>query len=160
LVLGAGDGSARAAALRLSALGAAVVAAGPEVDDAVATAGLIAASGGTVRVIEAKAPPLCGADLLHQAASALEPPTDALVAEAAFETAAAAAAAADDLAARLPHGALVFVVPRAGVGEERSAAERIAARFAPVAAPPFAAPASDSDALPRADEPSPGPPSP
>jgi hypothetical protein len=127
LVVGAGERTARATALRLAAHGAAVVAAGPHPDDVVTTAGLVAASGGVARVIEAPAPPLLGADLLASAAGALEPPTDAVVSPRAFASDAEASEAARALAAALPPGAGVHLLdPDAPIGPE---AERVAELF-------------------------------
>jgi hypothetical protein len=55
------------------------------------------------------------------------------------------------LGAHAPPGARVVVVGRVRVGEERGAAERIAARLLDETAPPLSA----LEALPRADAPSP-----
>ena len=134
LVLGAGDRAARAAALRLAAHGAAIVAAGPDLGDVVVTAGMVAAAGGVSRVIEGKAPPLEGAELLLEAAATLEPPTDALVAESAFASSAAAWEAAHYLGVQMQKGARVAILPRIPAGQESAAGEKIAARF--VGAPP------------------------
>jgi NAD(P)-dependent dehydrogenase (short-subunit alcohol dehydrogenase family) len=127
LVLGAGERTARATALRLSAHGAAIVAAGPHPHDVVTTAGLVAASGGVARVIEARCPPLPVAELLVAAAAALEPPTDAVVCPRAFASPAAAAEAARDLAAALPASAGVHLLDAdAPIGPE---AERVSELF-------------------------------
>ncbi len=104
LVVGAGDPTARALALHLSALGAAVIAAGPALDAVVVTAGLIAASGGTVRVVETAAPPCGGRALVAAAQEALETPTAAFLSESAFPSAAAVETAARELSAWLPPG--------------------------------------------------------
>ena len=131
LVVGAGDRAAQAAALHLSALGAAVVAAGPSLDGVVVTAGLVAASGGTVRVVERPAPPLASAELVRLATEALEPPTDAVLSAATYATRAAAHEAARELSSLLAPGARVAVLEAVPAGEERAAALRLVARFLP-----------------------------
>jgi hypothetical protein len=97
---------------------------------------MIAAAGGIARVIEGKAPPIDGQPLLLLAAAALEPPTDAVVAESAFPPGPSAWESAHALGSNLPRGARVVVVPR-GVPppDEKAAAERIAAKFLEPRAP-------------------------
>jgi hypothetical protein len=127
LVLGAGGRAAQAAALRLSAHGAAIVAAGPALADVVTTAGLVAATGAVARVVEPPAPPLLGHDLLRAAAAAFEPVTDAVVCPEAFPSPLEAADAARALGASLPEGGRVLVLdPDRGAGAE---AERAARSF-------------------------------
>jgi uncharacterized protein with beta-barrel porin domain len=129
LVLGAGDRAGQAAALHLSALGAALLLAGPELGAIVATAGLIAAAGGTVRVVEDACPPLPIADAHRLASEALEPPSDGVVSTASFPSAAAAKTAFDTLRAHLPAGATVVLLDAVPAGDERAAAERLASAF-------------------------------
>jgi NAD(P)-dependent dehydrogenase (short-subunit alcohol dehydrogenase family) len=129
LVLGAGDRAGQAAALHLSALGAALLVAGPDLGAIVTTAGLIAAAGGTVRVVEEACPPLPIADAYRLATDALEPPSDAVLSAASFTTASAAKAAFDTLRAHLPAGATVVLLSDVPAGDERAAAERLAAAF-------------------------------
>jgi hypothetical protein len=129
LVLGAGDRCAQAVALHLSARGAAVIAAGPVLAPVVSTAGLVAAQGGTVRVVEEAAPPLLGRALLDAACQALDAPTDVVVSPDAFPSPAAAAAAARDLSLGFDAGAISLVLDVPTAGGERAAAERVVARF-------------------------------
>ena len=129
LVLGAGDPAGQAAALHLSALGARLLLAGPELGAIVTTAGLIAAAGGTVRVVEASCPPLPIADAHRLASEALEPPSDGVVSAASFSSPAAAKSAFDTLRAHLPSGAKVVLLGDVPVGDEREAAEYLAAEF-------------------------------
>jgi NAD(P)-dependent dehydrogenase (short-subunit alcohol dehydrogenase family) len=129
LVLGAGDRAGQAAALHLSALGAALLFAGPELGAIVTTAGLIAAAGGTVRVVEEACPPLPIADAHRLASEALEPPSDAVVSAASFTSAAAAKTAFDTLRAHLPAGATVVLLGDVPAGDERAAAQEVAAAF-------------------------------
>jgi hypothetical protein len=133
LVLGAGDRAGQAAALRLSALGAALLLAGPDLGAIVTTAGLIAAAGGTVRVVEEACPPLPVADAHRLAADALEPPSDGVVSAASFPTPAAARAAFEMLRAHLPAGAVAVLLDAVPAGDERAAAARVAGAFAPAA---------------------------
>ena len=134
LVLGAGDRAGQAASLRLSALGAALLLAGPDLGAIVTTAGLIAAAGGTVRVVEQACPPLRIADAHRLASEALEPPSDGVVSAASFPTAAAARAAFEMLRAHLPAGAVVILMDAVPAGEERAAAARVGEAFAPAGA--------------------------
>jgi hypothetical protein len=135
LVLGAGGRVARAVALRLSAHGAAVLAAGPDIHEVVTTAGLVAAQGGVARVVEAPAPPLLGRDLVASAGATLEPPSDAVVSPEAFRAREEAAAQARVLEGLLPPGAHVVVLdPERGAGE----AERVAGLFLPAGGAPGA----------------------
>jgi NAD(P)-dependent dehydrogenase (short-subunit alcohol dehydrogenase family) len=137
LVLGAGDKAGQAVALRLSALGAALLLAGPDLGAVVTTAGLIAAAGGTVRVVEAGCPPLPVADAHRLASEALEPPTDCVVSSAAFESPAAAKKAHETLRARLPADAVAVLLDAVPAGAERAAAERVTALFTrPADSPP------------------------
>ena len=124
LVLGAGDPVGEAAALHASALGASIVVAGPRLGPVVATAGLVAATRGTVRVVEAPSPPLLDAALLAVAAAALAPVTDALVAAGAMPDLDAARRAADDLRRALPDGARVELLDARPADGPRRAAER------------------------------------
>jgi hypothetical protein len=110
LVVGAGDPLARDVSLHLAARGAAIVAAGPALDPVVATAGLVAAQGGTVRVIEDTVPPLLGRALLTAAARTLDLVTDVLVAPSAFPSREAAATAARDLGLTLEPGGLSLLL--------------------------------------------------
>ena len=71
LGIGAGDGVGRGVALHLAAHGAAVVLAGPSLAEVVETAGLVAAAGGTVRVVEQACPPLSLTAALALATAAL-----------------------------------------------------------------------------------------
>ena len=125
LVVGAGDRLAQRASLHLAGRGAAVVAAGPSLDEVIVTAGLVAAAGGTARVIEVPVPPLLGSDLIRRAMEAFEPPTDAVVSCSAFRTAADAWAAAHDLSAHLLPGARVAVLEKVGAKNEEKALERL-----------------------------------
>jgi NAD(P)-dependent dehydrogenase (short-subunit alcohol dehydrogenase family) len=127
LVVGAGGPVARATALRLAAAGAAVVAAGPHLEDVLTTAGLVAAAGGVVRVVEELAPPLSGACLL-------EPPTDAVVSPEAFADRAWTEVEARALRARLPANATVLVLD--ATASPAAEAERVAMAF--LRAPPAA----------------------
>jgi hypothetical protein len=127
LVVGAGGPVARAAALRLAASGAAVVAAGPELAPVVETAGHVAAAGGVVRVLEERAPPLSGDALVRAATAALEPPTDAVVSPEAYEDAGGAAAEAKALREALaPTAVVLALAPEVGAPAE---AERVASAF-------------------------------
>jgi hypothetical protein len=127
LVVGAGGPVARAAALRLAASGAAVVAAGPDLASVLETAGHVAATGGVVRVVEEPAPPLSGPALVSAAAAALEPPTDAVVSPEAFRDRAHAAAEVDALRRALAPAAVVLALATedGAVAE----AERVATAF-------------------------------
>lgn len=129
LVVGAGDPAAQAVALHLSALGAALIAAGPDLDPVLATAGLAAASGSIARVIEAKSPPLLGAELIARATEALEPPTDVIAAASAFSPSSLAAAAVEALLRLLRPGAQGVVVEAAPPAGRKAFAEAVAARF-------------------------------
>jgi NAD(P)-dependent dehydrogenase (short-subunit alcohol dehydrogenase family) len=131
LVVGAGDGIGRAAALHLSAHGAAVVLAGPRLDDVVEAAGLVAAAGGTVRVVETPCPPLDAAGAVAAATAALDRPTDAVLHVPAFASDPAARAFATLLSPLLPAGARVEVLAAVPFPAERQAAERLARSFAP-----------------------------
>jgi hypothetical protein len=144
LVVGAGDRCAQAVALHLSARGASVVVAGPVLAPVVLTAGLVAAQGGTVRVVEEPAPPLHGRALVHAATQALAAVTDVVVSPDAFPSRTAALAEARDLAAGLALGAVATVVDVPTAGGERTAAERVVARFLEARA---ATVAGDSEAL-------------
>lgn len=133
LLLGAGDPVAEAAALHASALGAAIVAAGPRLGPVVATAGLVAATRGTVRVVEAPAPPLLGEALLAAAGAALSPVSDVLVASGAFPDLDAARRAADGLRAHLPETARVELLDARPPDGPRRAAERAVGAWAAAA---------------------------
>ncbi len=130
LVLGAADPVASSAALHAAARGAAVVAAGPDVPNVILTAGLIAATGATGRVVEDAAPPLLGAGLVRAAVAALGPAappiTDVVVAVALFGSPAAADAAVADLVAALPAGARVHRAEAAPADGPKAAGRRIA----------------------------------
>ena len=138
LVLGAGDRAGQATALRLSALGAALLLAGPDLGAVVTTAGLVAAAGGTVRVVETPSPPLPIADAHRLASEALEPPTDGVVSAASFATPAAARTAFEMLRAHLPASAVVILMDAVPAGQERAAATRVTASFTPDGADPDA----------------------
>lgn len=130
LVVGAADPVASSAALHAAARGAAVVAAGPDVPKVILTAGLIAATGATGRVVEEAAPPLLGAALVRAAVAALGPAatpiTDVVVADAVFATPAAAAAAGAELIAALPPGAHLHRAEAAPADGPKAAGRRIA----------------------------------
>jgi hypothetical protein len=128
LLVGAGDPAARVAALFLTARGAALLAAAPRLDDALAAAGLAAATGATARVIEEASPPLGGRALLERAREVLSAPTDALLAVSAFPDAGAADRAAAALARELPNGLVVRVEARPEGGAKAHAA-RLLDRF-------------------------------
>lgn len=151
LVVGAGDLATRTLALHAAARGASLVCAGPVLGPVLETAGLAAATGGTARVIEAPAPPLLGLALARAAASVLAAPTDAMIAEAAFDGPASAHAAGAALAAVLTSGAQLWLVPTKPDGGSKEYARRsldawIAARAAAATLHP-----SDTDApRPRA----------
>ena len=140
LVIGAGDRAGQAAALHLSAHGAALLLAGPELGAVVATAGLIAAAGGTVRVVEESCPPLPVGEAHRLASEALEPPTDGVVSASSFPTPAAAKSAHETLRAHLPASAVVVLLDAVPAGGERAAAERIVLRFTGPPAEPGDAP--------------------
>ncbi len=125
LVVGAGDPPTRTMALHAAARGAAIVCAGPVLAPVLETAGLAAATGGTARVIETAAPPLGGLELARAAAAVLAPPTDAMIAEAAFPSPFAAHAAGAALAAVLAHGARTLLVPARPEGGSKSHATRV-----------------------------------
>lgn len=150
LVVGAGDPATRTMALHAAAHGAALVCAGPVLPPVLQTAGLAAASGGTVRVIETPAPPLGGLDLARAAAAALAPPTDAFLAETAFASSFEAHAEAAALSAVLASGARVLVVPaRPEGGAKAYAASTLDAWIASRAAAAVHAPTGVDAPRPR-----------
>jgi hypothetical protein len=126
-VLGAGGRVARATALRLSAHGAAVVAAGPVLSPVLETAGLVAAAGGVARVVETPAPPLLGAELLAAAGGTIEPVSDVGVSPEAVPSRAEAEATAAALGRALPPGGRVWVLDAARRPVDE--AERVAQAF-------------------------------
>jgi NAD(P)-dependent dehydrogenase (short-subunit alcohol dehydrogenase family) len=122
LVVGADDPATRRTALHLAARGASLIVAGRDRDEVLATAGLGAASGATIRVIEAPSPPLDGHALIDLATQVLAAPTDVLVAAAIGPV---AASVAEALGVR----ALACVVPSRPPGGERVFAAATCATF-------------------------------
>jgi len=129
LGIGAGDGVGRATALHLAALGAAVVLAGPTLSDVVETAGLVAAAGGTVRVVEQPCPPCTLADAIRLATAALDAPTDLFLGADAYASPDDLAAAEREARASLAPGAHVTVLRRVPASEAKAAAERASRGF-------------------------------
>ena len=129
LVVGAGDPVAREVALRASALGAEVIAAGPALAPVVVTAGMIAASGAVVRVVEAPSPPLLGDPLLCVARETLAPVTHAAVAASAFAGEDDARRATADLASVLGVERAATVASLEGGAGPRAAAVSIVGRL-------------------------------
>jgi len=129
LLVGAGDPVAQALALRLTAYGAAIVVAGPQLPAVLTTAGLAAASGATARVVEEASPPLLGTALLAAARQALAAPTDVVVAAAAFSSPTAAEDALRPLAAAVAPGGEALLLDAKPAGGTKSCADAAAARF-------------------------------
>lgn len=143
LVIGADDVATRGAALHLSARGAALVACGRDRDAVLITAGLAAASGGTVRVVDEATSPLLDPGVIDAATRALGRPTDALVSGPLVDE---SPALVDRLRALVGSAGSLGVVPVRPPGGARAFAEAMCAAFeaAAVASPRVSTDASDT----------------
>lgn len=142
LVVGADDSATRRTALHLAAQGARLVVMGSDAQEVLITAGLVAASGGTVRVLDAR-PDLDVDALLAAAARELAPVTDALVAGTSSGAESLVAALVGALGAR----AIVRAVPPRPPQGERAFAQATCAAFEGEAARSDAGPAARPDTL-------------
>lgn len=142
LVVGADDSATRRTALHVAAQGARLVVTGSDAPEVLITAGLVAASGGTARVLDAR-PDLDADALLAAAARELAPVTDALVAG----TSPGAESLARALVGALGAGAIVRAVPPRPPQGERAFAQATCAAFEEEATRSDSGPAARSDTL-------------